>query len=381
MRYLLLIMPLLLWGVGPYHEQCKHCHSSIFKLSDIYTKKEWYQVTKKDNDTLKHIHKNENGVLKYFNSSSYSPKKLYRDMEFYAPETEGVKNLAKTCYICHEGHTKTAKLWSDEQWMELYNSVEPLAETHKNYPETSAYIRTETFKSSLHELIKKMQIFANSDAYIKKSKIEKSNREYCLSCHDSRVSLSKLWTKKEWMALHSSMESLKEVHNAYPDVIKFINSENFLTYKKSFIEDMKLFAPESLLKSMTLSKGNYTLTYEVNGVTKERIQESLDYFVGVFKECKIDSRMKLHLTSLDVDGTLGNTVTFFTMGIIPSVTTTTWQLNAVYNQQHFKVVDKTKRGFGWFSEEGEAKKSLFERMAEKLKHEMDVECEAETRKE
>ncbi len=355
-------------------EHCLKCHGTIFDLSRAMTKMEWQQVTSEHNTTLQTLHAHEREVLTYLASSKYDPSELYSEVSFFAPEIKAVQQLPKKCYICHEFEAQTGKLWSDEQWMQLLESVKPLAQAHKNYPKVVAFIHSSVFRAGVHAVVKKMKMHAKSEKELKKIREEAQVTEYCNRCHDSKIALAEQWTKGQWRSLYESFDTLKAVHRKQPKVITYIDAALFKRNKVAFIKDMVFFAPESFAREMVLKKRGITLHYKKMQVTKKETQKILDSIVVTFQACKYRDPIRFVLQCTDKEGELLQAITFLTFGVIPTSESATWKLSAHYQGKVYAVEKTLHYHHGIVSEKSDNFDDAIRELIEKLYTKMGKVC-------
>lgn len=372
--YLTILIFMHLLHAGFADEKCLKCHNNIFKLSHVYTKSEWYKVTSEHNTTLQALHKNEAGVLTYLASSDYHPHELYRDLSFHAYKTKAMQQLPTKCYICHDSIIKMSHLWSDEQWMQLYNSVEPLIQVHADYPKVAAYVQTPVFKAGLHEIVKNMKFFAKSKKEIRKKSEELQVMNYCKKCHPSHNFFTEHWTKGEWEGLYASLQPLKKVHHKNPDVNKYIDSDIFMKNKEYLISKMLFHAHDSLENEIELKEGSVTLYYKKKYVTREETQNILHLITTTFHSCKFKKPIRFELKPIDEEGRATFLFTFFSLGVIPSTESITWQLNAEYRGKIYTVEMKENYYHGLGTKKSDKHDDTVEGLIGLLRKKMEIIC-------
>ncbi len=166
--FVIVVLSSILLG-SIYKEHCKYCHSSKISLAKIYTKKEWYKITNRSDNTLKNIHKRNLDVFDYLSSKEYNPVDLYEDMSFFAKKSK--KSLKSTkvqktskpysaCIECHHSRMRLSQLWQLSQWKALLLSGKTLKAVHKNTPIALAYINSKEYQKRLPKLIKSVEFYA-----------------------------------------------------------------------------------------------------------------------------------------------------------------------------------------------------------------------------
>lgn len=363
----------VLYGKGA-QEHCLGCHD-IFKLSNAYTKSEWRKVLSKHNKRLRTLHKDQKEVLAYLSSAEYSSADLYDDLSFYAHRTKAMQQLPVTCYGCHSASSEMARLWSNEKWMYLFTSVEPLVKAHENYPKVAAYVQTPLFKAGLREIVQEMKFFAKSEKELKKSREEEEIMHYCIQCHQSKTSLAYSLTKGQWKSLHESLEPLKKLHPMHPKVITYIDSDLFKRNKAYLIEEMVFFAPKSLANEMELEHNGITLYYKQWNVTKEETQEILDTIVKTFHTCEEKTPIRFELKPLASQGRASAIMTFFSFGLIPSSESRTLELRAKYKGKVYAVEKTIHYYHGLGSQESDSYADAIQELIEMLHQKMTNVCQ------
>ncbi|MFK5974873.1 MAG: hypothetical protein QM493_00070 [Sulfurovum sp.] len=170
MRSLLVIVILSSILLGSvYKEHCKYCHSSKISLAKIYTKKDWYEITNRSDNTLKNIHKRNLDVFDYLSSKEYNPVGLYDNMSFFAKKsiksleskkTKKTKEPYSSCIECHRSKITLSKLWQLSQWKALLTSDKTLKAVHKKAPIALDYINSKEYSKRLPKLIKSVEFYA-----------------------------------------------------------------------------------------------------------------------------------------------------------------------------------------------------------------------------
>ncbi len=371
---LLLYTPLLHAGFLA-EQKCVKCHENIFKLSRIYTKTEWLKATSEHNATLRILHKNELEVLAYLDSPEYDPHALYRDLSFYAYETKAMQQLPVTCYQCHDNAVQMAQLWSDEAWMQLYNSVDPLVRAHTKYPKVAAYIKTPLFKEGIPEIVRRMQIFAKSQKKVREDRDVAQVLHYCKSCHPAHDFFSEHWTKQQWESLYVSLQPLKEAHQKYPKVRSYIDSDIFVKNKTKIISKLSFRAHESLKNEMRLKVGKMMLLYKKRYVTVNETQKILKLLRSAFEECSFKKPVHFMLQAVDSEGSATAIITVVSFGVIPTSETVTWELRARYGGKTYTAQTKEHHYRGLGSKESDKREETVQDLIELLRSKMKQICD------
>ncbi len=209
MKFLLPLLFSLLLSANKY---CYTCHVQIY-LAETHTKKEWKRLYD-SKALLQKIHKKNLKVLQYLNSPAYDADTLYKDMLFFAPESQEdtsensfiTNSPYKECVLCHNG-TPLYTLWVKSQWTELESKKEELAQIHKDNPEVSAFILSKDFEKILPTLQKEMLSKARNPQLIT---IKEGDIRFTLDLNDA----TKEYTQELFNALKKELKS----HNIHDKI-------------------------------------------------------------------------------------------------------------------------------------------------------------------
>ncbi|MDQ7086058.1 MAG: hypothetical protein Q9M36_14600 [Sulfurovum sp.] len=143
------------------------------------------------------------------------------------------------CTYCHQNQMHISGLKTKEQWKSLSSDGGlGLQEIHQYNVAVLAYFQSPEYNAT--ELYDYVEFHAsNQEALALESIIES-----CTYCHDSKMTLSRLWSKNQWQNLAHSVENLKVLHQNELQVLSFIDSKPFEKSLANFIHSMQFFAAE-----------------------------------------------------------------------------------------------------------------------------------------
>jgi len=151
------------------------------------------------------------------------------------------------CAYCHGNILALSDMRSKEEWKTLTSDGGiKLQEIHKYNLAVLAYLQSPKYKPQ--KLYEYVEFHANKVSKRRLNKIIES----CTYCHDSKMSLSSLWSKKQWDALDFSLKPLEEVHKNELKVLSQLSTQNFKTNLAQFIKSMRFHASDTILNTKSI---------------------------------------------------------------------------------------------------------------------------------
>jgi hypothetical protein len=155
------------------------------------------------------------------------------------------------CGYCHGNVLSLSGMKSKEEWKILTSDGGlKLQEIHKYNLAVLAYLESPDYKP------KKLYEYVEFHADKRSKRRLNHIIESCTYCHDSKMSLSSLWSKKQWDALALSLKPLKAVHKNELKVLSELDSQRFKLTLSQFIKSMRFHASDKISKRKSIYTNN-----------------------------------------------------------------------------------------------------------------------------
>jgi len=261
------------------------------------------------------------------------------------------------CLVCHENNKiDFSRLVSKKEWKSLTSDRgAKLQKIHKDNLDVRAYLKSKMYKEDA--LFNYIEFFSETQ----KEYDVKIFTKKCFVCHQNKLHLASLYTKKEWNQLNNSLAKLIHTHQYQLSVVKDLKSEQFKKILPEFIKKVSFHAANNkkhIRKKIEKKEKKYfTYKFETKSFdfiykrkkgTEKEAKEIYDYVTKNVKKHTFKKPISIVLTESEWETDPGNAFMFImTLGLASVVYTKEMDLSltsdgTIYKSR--KVLEKAAGG-------------------------------------
>ncbi|GEM_PF-5289156 len=146
--------------------------------------------------------------------------------------------LQQLCTYCHGGEMELSKLRSLSSWSELIRDRgRGLQAIHHDNLGVVAYLQSDRYdEKALYDIV---AFFARRQIEIDADRLLGA----CSVCHNNRIELSKLWSKRQWRGLTTTLKPLQDAHRYEQKVLRSLSSLKQELIAE-MVKELLFFAPK-----------------------------------------------------------------------------------------------------------------------------------------